>query len=55
LVIEFFTSVAVGGVAGFKTPGAATLPADVVEGGFTVIRVDVAEKAVSAKSIQVMI
>lgn len=46
---------AVGGVADFKTRGAATLPADVVEGGFMVIRVDVAERAVPAKSMQMMI
>lgn len=53
--MEFFTSVTVGGVAGLRTRGTAALLADVAEGGFTVVRVDVAEKAVPAKSMQMVI
>jgi hypothetical protein len=53
--MEFFTSVAVGGVAGLRTRGTATLPAGVAEGGFTVVGVDVvAESAVPAKSMQMI-
>jgi len=53
--MEFFTSVAVGGEAGFRTRGAATFAA-VADGGLTVVRVDVvAEKTLPAKSTQTMI
>ena len=50
--MEFCTSVAVGGVAGFRTRGAAIFAA-VADGGFTVVRVGVVvDKTVPAKSIQ---
>jgi hypothetical protein len=54
LTIEFFTSVAVGGDAGLRTRGTATLAA-VAAGGSTVVRADVvAENRGPAKSMQMM-